>query len=846
VIGALKRLTRMPREELTWRAMAQSRIERQRLMYLVRKPRWQRSDIEQILSPGVLTPEVRHSIRQGDWSAVDRLLHEQLATRPSRYVLEPRDASALVAEITTRWPEAAGDAARRADRILAGTYDFLGYRGVHCEDWHGDAVNGRRMPERFWASVPYLDPQHGDHKVIWEFNRHQHWLTLGRAYWLTGNPRYADAIVHQLQSWLSANPPLTGVNWASMLELGFRSLTWLWAIHILQTRPPGQGVLVDLLVGLDRQMVHVADNLSHYFSPNTHLTGEALALYVVGNALPELARSGAWVETGRRVLLSEMDRQVSPDGGHVERSTHYQRYTLDFYLLALATAEIAEDRRALLPLRAVCARLAACTRTLADNEGRLPMIGDDDGGMLWPIAGREARDVRDSLAVAAALLDQPALAASGDIPEECWWIAGIERSKTAEAASAHAVAPVDGLHASLFEQTGYAVMRCGGDHLIFDVGRHGYLNGGHAHADALAVTLSIDGRPLLIDPGTITYTMDAPLRDRMRSSVSHNTLTLDNRSSSIPSGPFHWQRHADARLEAWRANPGCAWAEAAHDGYAPVQHRRTVVGSVGAGWLIFDEVLGAGRHRADLHWHIDPAWMVEADDGHRLRLTTGDGHTAWLVHEAADVSLIFGEATGLGWCSTAYGARVPTTTARMTTQAAAPFTRASWVGGGDQVPTLERVRVECDALSGAVGLRLRRGNRRWTTLLRPGEGVDREERSCSSAEYHSDARLVQYGATAGALTSLSLADVSHALALQDGLISVASEVRVPDLHLTVGYETVDIVSTSPPPSLRLHGARLATVKRVRLNGREQRPTGEAIELFSSDWAVCAESPALSV
>jgi hypothetical protein len=105
---------------------------------------------------------------------------------------------------------------------------------------------------------------------------------------------------------------------------------------------------------------------------------------------------------------------------------------------------------------------------------------------------------------------------------------------------------------------------------------------------------------------------------------------------------------------------------------------------------------------------------------------------------------------------------------------------------------------------------------------------------------------VQYGATAGALTSLSLADVSHALALQDGLISVASEVRVPDLHLTVGYETVDIVSTSPPPSLRLHGARLATVKRVRLNGREQRPTGEAIELFSSDWAVCAESPALSV
>src|SRR5688572_1297662 len=197
----------MPREELTWRALAQGRIERQRLMYLVRKPRWQRRDIEQVLSPGVLTPDVRHAIRQGDWPAVDRLLHDHLAARPSRFVLEPREASALVRAILTRWPEAAGDAVRRADRILAGSYDLLGYRGLRCDDWHGDSVNGGRMPERFWASVPYLDPQHGDHKVIWEFNRHQHWLTLGRAYWLTGNPRYADAIVHQLESWLSANPP---------------------------------------------------------------------------------------------------------------------------------------------------------------------------------------------------------------------------------------------------------------------------------------------------------------------------------------------------------------------------------------------------------------------------------------------------------------------------------------------------------------------------------------------------------------------------------------------------------------------------------------------------------------
>src|SRR5207245_11206527 len=140
-----------------------------------------------------------------------------------------------------------------------------------------------------------------------------------------------------LESWLAANPPLMGINWASMLELGLRSLSWMWAINFfadpdLDDRSPW---LVDLIVGLDRQLAAVEHNLSHYFSPNTHLLGEALALYVTGRALPELAASGRRASVGRRILLAEIDRQIAADGGHVERSTHYQRYTLDFYLLAL-------------------------------------------------------------------------------------------------------------------------------------------------------------------------------------------------------------------------------------------------------------------------------------------------------------------------------------------------------------------------------------------------------------------------------------------------------------------------------------------------------------------------------
>src|SRR5262249_55599499 len=178
--------------------------------------------------------------------------------------------------------------------------------------------------------------------------------------------------------------------------------------------------LVDLLIALDRQLTHVEQNLSYYFSPNTHLTGEALGLYVAGRALPELAASERRADTGRHILLDEARRQIAADGGHCERSTHYHRYTLDFYLLATIVARLTGDAAAD-AFQAVVGRLAFSTPRLADDRGLLPHLGDDDGGMLLPIAGRAPDDVRDSLSSAAALVQRPDWQI-GPAPEETLWM----------------------------------------------------------------------------------------------------------------------------------------------------------------------------------------------------------------------------------------------------------------------------------------------------------------------------------------------------------------------------------------------------------------------------------------
>jgi hypothetical protein len=394
----------------------------------------------------------------------------------------------------------------------------------------------------------------------------------------------------------------------------------------------------------------------------------------------------------------------------------------------------------------------------------------------------------------------------------------------------------------VFPDTGYVVIRDPqATGLVFDVGAHGYLNGGHAHADALAITLDVHGRPLLVDPGTATYTMSATLRDRMRSSASHNTLTLDGASSSQPAGPFHWRTSADARLEAWRGNAGFAWAEGAHDGYPAARHRRSIVQIAGGGTLIVDEVVGRARRAAQLHWHFDPSWRVACESARRIRACHEDGTVAWLVRDGGSLWLVNGdEVSGLGWCSPRYGLLVPTWAARVTQLGTAPPAMLTWVGSGADAPSLERLQSEADPSGDALAVRVVQNDCAWTTVLRPGEPAIRATRSCAAADYQTNARVLQYTTRGNALVRLSIADGTHVLSLRDGLLSVAADDHLDDLSLSMTTDVLELFASHPLGRLNIQGSALASMSAVRLNGRDLPVTfsgrRDSLEIPASAWA----------
>ena len=779
------RLAAMDAAEWRWRGAAAARNAFDRARFAVHPPRWKREALASRLIPSLR--DCRALIRDGRFDAAHLELSRHFAQSRPRFVIGPQVRAAVVERIQSTCPDARREAVARADRLLFGTYDLLGYEGLRFDasgsfGWNEDPVHDRRAPGGFWSSIRYLEPSCGDHKIIWELNRHQHWIALGRAYWLTGDGKYRGRCLAELESWLQANPPLEGINWASMLELALRSLSWLWALNFFvdPNASDRQPWIVDLLLGIERQLTQVERNLSRYFSPNTHLLGEALALYVAGRALPELAASEQRASIGRAILLAEATRQIGADGGHSERSAHYHRYALDFYLLAAVVARLTHDPASGL-LERTAARLAAAARLLADESGRLPHIGDDDGGMLLPIAGRDPFDVRDSLASAAALLGRGDLAVCAPPEETLWLLANPlftshDTSQTQNPQS---------LPSGALAETGYYVSRSAHTQAVIDGGPHGYQNGGHAHADALSLTLTVDGAPLLIDPGTATYTMDRACRDRFRSSALHNTVTIDGRSPSTPSGPFHWARTTDARVDRWRVNAAFDYFEGFHGGYDGIVHRRHVLAVHGNLLVICDLVEGGGVHDAAAHWHVDPRWTARIVD-RRVELSSARRITLFATSETVEL-LDADAASGLGFYSPAYGRVEKATTVRVTHRGSAPFWMATVfdLGTAQDVVSVDAVPIWAEArtLARSFGLRISRpGSTDYVAIAEPTDGAC--GRRWRVAEFETDARMLFVRTSdERQVAGLALVDGSVVSGAGRHGLRVALPAVTPDLYL---------------------------------------------------------------
>jgi hypothetical protein len=591
-----------------------------------------------------------------------------------RFFRDPADVPEITGILSRRMPGQAQQIVSRAGRILDRRFDLLGYTDLDFGrdiDWSLDPVHGRRAPSKPWPAIDFLNFEAvGDHKVIWELNRHQFLVTLAKAYRITGEERFAAGLKELWYDWRAGNPYPVGVNWASALEVAFRALSWLWVDFLLEETPAGSAAFRrDLTCEIARAAWYIQRYLSTYFSPNTHLLGEGAALFLIGVRYPGLPGAAEWRRTGWEIVLNESVRQVRDDGLHFEQSIYYHVYALDFFLHARIMAGrngVAVPEALDRVIEKMLSALAALTQA-----GAAPRFGDDDGGRLFDPSRNRPEHMRDPLSTGAALYRDAALkAAAPGFHEEALWLLGPEGEAVFDAIPA--IAPP--VRSVALPAAGIYSMASSGPppgQLFIDAGELGALAAGHGHADALSVQLAAGGRLWLADPGTFAYVAPGPEREYFRGTPAHNTLTVDGLHQAEPMGPFAWGPRPRVEVRQWTDGEDSGLFEASHSGYErlpePVTHRRWVLGFGPGLWLVRDVAAGCGAHALDIYWHFGPGLQVEA---RRSVVLARGGAEALALVPVEDAG--WERAIETGEYSPAYGVRVSAPVVRWSARTTLP------------------------------------------------------------------------------------------------------------------------------------------------------------------------------
>jgi hypothetical protein len=663
----IRRLGKMNLAEFVHRAGQQARIGQERWNFVsngtAAVPPWKAWDAERVGDR-----QLARALAEGRSAKIACLLPEYFAARAAPRFFFDREERRRIAQFYPRFfPGRADEIRAEADALCAHRFKIFAYPEVEAGrqiPWHRDMVHGIQSGDGHWSGISYLDfSQAGDSKIVWEPNRHQQCFTLGQAWILTGDEHYAEECLAQIDDWLRANPYPRGINWASSLEAAFRAWSWLWALHLLAGSKALSGArLGALTAGLAGHAEYIAANLSTYFSPNTHLLGEGFALYAIGLLLPELRGAESWHKAGLAILLREMECQVRGDGAHIEQSSCYHRYAMEFFLCA---ALLAERNGGNLPASYLnhLDRMFEFSMGTAWPSGGQPMTGDADGGQLLRLAPRRPNDHRPLLGIAAAWRGRGDFAAAaGRLPEEALWLLG-------PTAAEHfaGIQPEDACGtSSVFRASGAVAQRSGtgarARYLFFDAGPQGMGSCAHGHADALQILCAADGVEWLVDPGTFVYTSSREWRDYLRGTRAHSTAALDGQDQAGPTEPFKWRAIPEVRLETTWLLRGLDAATASHSGYARIPgggaHRRAVVFVKPDYWLLADTLEGHGPHTLEFFFHFAPGIALSIVEG--AVMATKGAERFLLKPEApgATLRVIEGSESPIqGWFSEDYGNR---------------------------------------------------------------------------------------------------------------------------------------------------------------------------------------------
>lgn len=557
--------------------------------------------------------------------------------------------------------------------------------------WHKDHATGQTSSRKPILNVDYRDYQrNGDCKLVWEPNRHHQLVVLARAYQVSKELKYAQAVVNQLTSWLDANPYGYGMNWCNPLELGIRLINWVWAIDLIRDTQLFSGEFKKRI--LDAVFLHCRDvhgKFSRGSSANNHLVGEVAGVYIAAHYFAQFKQSKQWQRDSKAVLESQIIAQSFPDGASREHAFSYQFFVFQLYFFARQVGQWNADAFSY-QFDDRLKKIALFIAHIGQGGEHFPMVGDQDDGYALDLG-----DPIHSVSALCALSNHvfPCKDFQHNIRhahESYFW--NFQEKTTPTDVN------INALSSRAFHDSGYYLLQAtSADQqaasLLFDCGQLGYTAiAAHGHADALSVIMRLNGQDLFVDGGTYDYYSFPQWRDHFRKTHAHNTITIDDVDQSVICGRFMWEKHAQSRCLSWQPNMHGGNVSGTHDGYqrlnAPVTHQRDLSLDVTNRVVsIVDTLSTKGTHEVALYFHLSE--QCHAIQIHQQTCQLQLANNMVTIHFSSRLQLttITGQPDSnpqrpsLGWVSRGYHQKTAITTliARATINTTTQFkTRIEW------------------------------------------------------------------------------------------------------------------------------------------------------------------------
>ena len=609
-----------------------------------------------------------------------------------RFFLDERQRRENADFFRSQYPEEYRVSLERAERIYHNHLHFLGidvsYPGEI--DWHRDPLSEYRHPLTYFRDAKIFggNQGQGDVKHIWEVNRHQYLIELGKAYYLSGEEKYAQKVVHLFRDWYQKNPYKHGINWSSALEVAVRSLAWLWAFAFIRDSEAFTEEINFLLQkALYMHQRYLSENLSFYFSPYNHLIGETTALFIINYLFPHFKGAEHRARRAWNILSKEVTRQFHPDGMTVEQSSYYHHFTLGFYIQAVVLRQLNGD-----PVEPhVWKQLEKATEImmyLQRPDGTIPRIGEVDDGLSIYFRDAASWDFRAFQNYGALLFQRGDMKyVAGKFQEDAFWLFGHEGFQKYQKLKSQP--PVQ--TPRWFEKSGYLVVRSGwekdSDFLFLDAGpiAHGVrhdeiLSSAHGHMDLTAFELHVQGKPIWVDGGHYTYNGPWEWAHYFRRTEAHNTLTVNGETQAWNPRSMKLAYAPHFRIVNSHFSPELLTMGVWHDGFSrlrpPVLHERHLIFIPPNLWIFRDVVTGTGEHEVELHFHAHQDIEKYEMDAGEIRLPLGNKlFRTEVLTPSMEISVHKGgEKPQEGWLGENYGIRLPAYYFRAKARLALPTT----------------------------------------------------------------------------------------------------------------------------------------------------------------------------